>query len=248
MKITKKLKKEIADYCISNYPNESGGIVCRGEFTPIKNVHRSPKVSYAPEKGELYYSMDDIETYVHSHPANKKTFAGVSVPSPFDMEMALELKKPEIIAVVGKNILFDIFSYNDDKNRPKLMSRPFRWQVTDCYSLIRDWLFMARGIDLPNFSRDFYEVGGTDFYDVFQGYGFEEIDINDVKPFDIIVATMNKKFFCHVYGVVPGNKLIHHSSTKKIFEPESLSRTDSMEYVLSHKRALGRVIAARYTK
>ena len=85
----------------------------------------------------------------------------------------------------------DIIWWGKGVEKAPLIGRTFRHGVTDCYSLIKDYYEIEKGIVLPEFPRDWewWKQGEQNLFE--QGFtkaGFVRIDASEAKPGDVWLA------------------------------------------------------------
>jgi len=118
-------------------------------------------------------------------------------------------------------IALEPFFWGDSLPIPPYLERPFRHGVLDCYSLIRHWYKLERGILLPDCPRnDGWWKNGLDLYrDNFPRAGFESIDhhtrnfvpmIGDVLLYQIDRDNHRIPFPPHHAGLYVGLGLVLH--------------------------------------
>jgi cell wall-associated NlpC family hydrolase len=88
--------------------------------------------------------------------------------------------------------------------------------VTDCYSLVRDWFRVERGVTLPEFPRDDdWWDAGQDLYSAnFESAGFRRITVaeEDLQVGDCFLCRFRSPVINHA-GIYVGDGLIlHHLS------------------------------------
>ena len=93
-----------------------------------------------------------------------------------------------------------------------LVGREWSHGVLDCYSLIRDWFRIERGLVLPNFERrdEWWLAGGNLYLENFRAAGFVEIDPADIQPGDGILMRVMSPVPNHGAVYLGDNKIIHH--------------------------------------
>lgn len=93
-----------------------------------------------------------------------------------------------------------------------LVGREWSHGVLDCYSLIRDWFRIERGLALPNFDRrdEWWLTGGNLYLENFKAAGFTEIDPADMQPGDGILMRVMSPVPNHGAVYLGDNKIIHH--------------------------------------
>lgn len=152
------------------YPKESCGVVINNKYEPCKNISSTPNIDFEIPI-QIHSNFELIQSVIHSH---TKT----NWPSKKDMEKQIVSGKPWGIVFVPNGIPLEIFFFGDQVVKPPLLGREFRWGVTDCFSLGRDFYFERFKIRLKEIPR---ERGCFDnkedlFGQYFEEMGFIEID------------------------------------------------------------------------
>jgi proteasome lid subunit RPN8/RPN11 len=164
------------------YPKESCGLVVNNEYIPCKNVSKRPEDTFLidPEQQVPIELKHKVQAVIHSHKMFK--YNGIEVPcdwpSKRDMERQVASGKPWGIVVVPNGIPIDIFFWGDQLPKQPLLKRKFKWGVSDCYTLSRDFYDLSLGIKLPEIPRQFgcFDNGEDLFGTLFENLGFVEID------------------------------------------------------------------------
>lgn len=94
-----------------------------------------------------------------------------------------------------------------------LIGRPFVHGVLDCYSLVRDHYRVARGIDLPDYPREYlwWEKPGVNLYlDHFDEAGFVRIGEAEMQPHDAILMQAGADRPNHAAIYLGDNLILHH--------------------------------------
>lgn len=94
----------------------------------------------------------------------------------------------------------------------KWLGRPYRAGQTDCYGLVRDYLFDTYGLLLPNFARpnEFWEDEGLDLYQLYKKIGAEIVIDQPLEVGDVLVMPLGTHRNTHAAVVVEGNQILHH--------------------------------------
>ncbi len=215
-------------HALKDYPREACGLlVQRGDeiiYLPCENRHEQPSAHFAidPEDYIRAEAHGDVCGVFHSHTN------GPDWPSKADMEQQAALSLPWFITSVTNGGCAPLFGFGDQLKRPPLLGRAFRYNVTDCYTLIRDWFFERSNIDLPIFPRDaewFKENGARSLYlDGLKPAGFKIIKDPDLKPRvgDCFIAKVAARVANHAGVYVGEGAILHHLDGK-------LSKRDGVE-------------------
>ena len=207
------------------YPTESCGFVIWGEYVPCENRHREPETQFriADEAIRRYLDADVVEAVVHSHVAPAPPY-----PSYPDMQQQIAMRVPWAIVSVGADGRTDEpFYWGDDTRMTPLLGRPYRWGVTDCYAVIRDWYRAVKHKRLPAVARRWgywAEAGATDLYLAhYEAAGFVDIGPPAADVGDTVLYRLPGRHAMHHAAVMvaPGT-ILHHPSTAP-YAPNRLS-------------------------
>ena len=138
-------------------PNEACGLVIRGAYQRMANIHHEPNNAFEMPPRDLLAALQagGCEAVVHSHvglPPN---------PSQPDRTSCEQSNLPWLIVSVPTRT----WSVLEPSGfRAPLEGRQFAWGVHDCYALIRDGLNEYAGVVLPDVERqwEFWIAGGED--------------------------------------------------------------------------------------
>lgn len=211
------------------YPQESCGLVAWGDYIPRPNVHEQPEQHFKIEDRHILPLLKhgQIQAVVHSHPAP----AAPAYPSLGDMRQQIAMDVPWCIVPVAENGQAGApFWWGDGTPTPPLIGRGYRWGVTDCYAILRDY-FRAVGLSLPAVAREYGYWTRTDAEDLYlQKYyqaGFTCVSNEQAGEVgDVLLYCVNRRHRTHHAAVVaePG-KILHHPAQQAV-DASSLSRRD----------------------
>lgn len=230
MKIPDELIKEILTYCKTAEPNEACGFVIlsyqKSEpvFLACENVAVDPENYFeiSPDDFIRAEQQGEIVAVVHSHPNG---------------EMRLSIADRQMQDLLQ----FDFWLVCGDKlqNFPAilpLVGREFIHGQSDCYSIFRDFYFLA-GADFPNFERtdEWWMNGGNLYLQNMENHGFKRLD--DTEPLqvgDVILMQVGADVPNHA-GIYLGEQMVLHHS------PKRLSKRDLYDgYWLKHTHSIWR--------
>ena len=230
MKIPYKLKFEILYYCQTAEPNEACGFVILSyqtsnpAFLPCQNVAADPLNFFeiSPEEQIEAEKLGWIEAIVHSHPNG---------------EPVLSLADRQVFAHTDCDWLLVC----DDKLQrfPKiapLVGRTFEHGKTDCYTLFKDFYFLA-GLDMGEFNRpdEWWHNGQNLYLDNLEGQGFKRLDSQETLQIsDVILMQVGANVPNHAGIYLGEQQVLHHS-------PKRLSKRDLYDgYWLKHTHSIWR--------
>lgn len=93
-----------------------------------------------------------------------------------------------------------------------LIGRTFCKGTLDCYALVQDYYAEARNIKLPDYVRPevWFEIGHSILLENFEGFGFKEIDAEDMEPGDCILMQVGATVPNHCAVYIGDNLILHH--------------------------------------
>ncbi|WP_409362264.1 C40 family peptidase [Burkholderia cenocepacia] len=218
------VRAAIEAHAIEAYPNEACGLVVLPDGGGSLAYLRCANTADDPLKnfrisGEDYISAESagrVEAVVHSHPG------GRAVPSKADRTMA-EAAGVSLWIIVSVGVQVDGSigveawgSFSPDGYMAPLTGREFVHGVHDCYSIVRDWYKVERGVTLPDFPRTdgWWNDGTSSLYlDNYRAAGFANVGKDaTLIPGDVMLMTVlsqnNEPNHSGVY--VGGGRMIHH--------------------------------------
>jgi proteasome lid subunit RPN8/RPN11 len=199
--------RQMMDHAIERYPLESCGLVVAGEYVPCENVADDPSRDFVISTKQ-FLSAGKIDAVVHSHPN------GPDHPSRTDMQQQMEMMVPWGIVVTDGKTANPPFWWGDSLPIQPLLERTFRHGVSDCYSLVRDWYRLERGIVLPDFARDWewWNSGGDLYRDGLEKAGFKIIPegATGCKEGDGFLAQIRSTVPNHAGLYVGKGLILHH--------------------------------------
>lgn len=210
-------------------PRESCGLVRAGEYLPCANVAQRPELEFDIDGAALSdaYRAGDLEGVIHSHPG------GPWWPSAADMAGQVETGVPWAIVVPGGSeggseaVEGSLACAWGIPNPPLFAGgqhrgRAFLHGVADCYTLIRDWYAQERGVDLPEFAREWRwweapERWGSLYLEGLERAGFEVVTTDptsmarQAQPGDVLLRRVLAKVPNHGAIYLGGGLLLEHT-------------------------------------
>lgn len=163
--VTPRVIDAAIDHMREHRRRESVGVVRRGRYVRLENLHPEPETAFVADAAALA----GASAVVHSHPA------GPAWPSAADMRGQILTGLPwAIVTGEGLGCVWGT-------PRPPLLDadgaphpRGFCPGVCDCYTLIEDWYREARGVTLPPVPRDdaWWDHGQSLYETGFSAAGF----------------------------------------------------------------------------
>lgn len=95
-----------------------------------------------------------------------------------------------------------------------LLGRPFDWDNSHCYHLVRDFHLDNFGMELTNYACpvDWWDKGGDLFMENYFKEGFVPFRDHprDVKPGMVVLMSIRAQVANHCGILMPGEKILHH--------------------------------------
>jgi proteasome lid subunit RPN8/RPN11 len=149
----------------------------------------------------------DIQAVVHSH-------VGVAPePSQADLIGIESTNKPWLIV----NMPTGEFTVTMPSGYvAPLIGRQFVHEVTDCYSLIRDYYQQELGIPLKDYARDheWWRKGQNLYRELFDDAGFDAVALENLREHDVILMRLASKVDNHGAIYLGNNRILHHPMTR----------------------------------
>lgn len=198
---------EAKQYLLACHPLEGCGVFGATGFKPVENVHPDPTQAF--EMHPDVWLGEEILAVIHNHPD------GNPFPSKADMEQQIVSAVPWGVCKTTATECTDPIWFGDQLPRAPLLGRQFVYGVYDCYSLIRDWYLLERGILLDEFPRDWgwWETGECSMYEEgFRKAGFEVIDpaTEELQVGDVFLAKLRYSITNHGGVYVGDGAILHH--------------------------------------
>jgi proteasome lid subunit RPN8/RPN11 len=202
-------------------PNEAVGfILSSGEYVPLVNVARDPTTHWDVRPEDYAAYADAIACVMHSH-----CYASAEFRRPED---ALELGPSHgdmilqqewacnfgLVVVVDKNAYDPVF-WGPGIPRAPLIGRSFVFGIYDCMTLLRDWYYQERDIDLPDFPREIEQIENNEnlYVPNIEPWGFRTLSaISEVRPGDVLLAQLGHGATVtnHAGIYLETGELLHH--------------------------------------
>lgn len=121
-----------------------------------------------------------------------------------------------------------------------LIGRQFKYGVTDCYAIVRDFYADNFGITLPDYARpnEFWANGLDLYYEKYHKNGFRPVDCHpsEYRIGDVVLMAINSPVACHAGVLVDKNRILHHmwGQLSTVTAYRGMFR-NSMTAILRHK-------------
>lgn len=224
MKLSEDVIKQFTEHVLAEYPKEAVGVVINGNYVPCQNIHPQPTIAFKID-AQYYLSLksEPVQCLLHSHPYDKNVRRSKGdrpeYPSSTDIENFNQCGFPwGIVSTDGTGL--SAMEFLDENDIPPLDGRTFFWGVRDCYSLVRDWYKLNRGIKLFNAPRQygFWDVEGAEnpfLKFSTEQYGWQRVPPEKVEVGDVALMRMGDRRSTGIInhcGVVSGpNQLFHQT-------------------------------------
>lgn len=204
---------------LARWPEEACGLVTPTGYVPCANRAADPRIDFRVADAD-FAAAGEVLAVLHSH-THRRTAAGDLVAKPIDApSLSDQIHQPATgapwgIACVTRSAGAEVadhvtepFFFGDEIDPPALVGRSFRWGVSDCLALVRDW-HRARGIAFGNVPREEgWEAAADLFRDNFAAVGFRPVD-GPVRDGDCFLMRINADVPNHC-GIVDGDGLLLH--------------------------------------
>lgn len=205
MMLSSQIMRDWKNHAKQCYPFESCGIITNNKYIPSVNVCENPSIGFKIDP-VLISKINKIDMVLHTH-------IETNYPSKIDMQEQESMGTPWSIGYCPNGYIEDWFSWGDSLQIPPLKGRNYRFGITDCWTLIRDWFRLELGILLPIFPRDRNDLAnGKTLFDQFGDADFVEVD-NVKYPGDCMLFKMNSSIINHCGVLVSDEKFIHQPLT-----------------------------------
>jgi proteasome lid subunit RPN8/RPN11 len=217
--LTESVKSAIVDHANNELPKECCGLVIirKGKqvYFPCANLGvGSDNFILSPEDYSKADEEGDIVAVVHSHPNMS------AKPSQADLVACEASGLPWFIVGLPDQV----WEYIEPSGYvAPLVGRVWSHGVLDCYSIIRDYYKMERGIDLLNFERsdEWWKRGKNLYLENFSKAGFREIKQDVMAASDVILMRINSTVPNHGAIYLGDGVILHHVhgrlSTRDVF-------------------------------
>jgi len=202
-----KCRADAEAHARAEYPREAVGLVVsvRGKpsYVPCRNQSEEPDhFILHPEDYVAAEDLGDIVAVVHSHPD-----AG---PEPSLHDIASHSVGRIAWWIVGLQDGAVTWHEMPAAGEMPLEGRAFVHGVIDCYTLIRDYYRLERGVTLMDFHRkdDWWHSGENLYVENFTKAGFVEVDTPSNG--DVILMAIGSPTPCHGAIWLDGDILLHH--------------------------------------
>ena len=203
---------DFKEYFVSKWPEEAVGYVKSGKFTPLENIAADKLHDFAVDPSFL---IEEPDLLLHSHIVGHE----VQQPGHDPRSPSFDDLKGQIttaiewgICVTDGQTCDDPVCWGNPDHRPPLLERDFIFNVQDCLCLCQDWFYAEMGIVLPTEPRDphWADEGQNYMEDLYQAWGFEQVELSDLKHGDVLFYQVRTKVVCHLGIYLGNNEVLSH--------------------------------------
>lgn len=199
-------KLDAEEYAKKHFPKEACGLVIirkgREVFWPCKNISEYGN-NFCIDPADYAAAEDEGEVTAiwHSH-------CGIP-PEPSEADK-VGCEKSGLEWFIYATPMDKWNSFKPSGFIAPLVGRQFVHGVVDCYSLVRDWYQLEKGIILPDFDRkdDWWHKGENLYIENFKKAGFEETD--KLEPGCGIIMQIMSPVPNHAAVYLGSDLIIHH--------------------------------------
>lgn len=229
-------------HALEAFPGEAVGAVFgsrdRPAYRPVEEVADGSRAGFRVEAAALRRMEEAhgallalVHTRSSTRGEGKDADPRLFIPSPAEMRTQAALAVPFGVVVCNRSRCVDRFWFGDQCPTLPLVGRPFRYGVTDCYSLIRDWYRTQRGVLLPDYPREWnFWVEGLDMYGAgFGEAGFRRIDPADAGEGDSVLFRIRSRVPNHAAVLLGGGWMLHHTASRLPYDVMWLSNREPLD-------------------
>jgi len=199
---------------LARYPEEACGLIVNGSYISMPNIAADPTETFRIDPIEyVKHSLNGLQALLHSHPykLEEHTRWPAQWPTTADMKGWMNTGIPwGIVSTEGEGI--SQLVWLDENNPEPLIGREFIHGVNDCYSIIRDWFKLERGITLINKPRGMEWWGrGENIYELnLDEAGFVEVPMAEATVGDCVLFKIRSRVENHAAVITGTNQILHH--------------------------------------
>lgn len=227
--LTPDIVEKFRVHALECYPEECCAFVTHDlQYVPLNNVSDNPtqtaKVS-TKDQAHFYDVHGKPLAFLHSHPD------GPNCPSLADMRSQVLNAIPYGIMTVGKESWGIPFMWGSMMKAPPLLGRPYRYAVTDCFALARDY-YHSVGIPLVDVPRGWkwWDEGLNLFVDSMKEAKFTTVLPRDLELGDAVLFRTTKSSVPTHCGVYLGKgMMLHQPASLRVWDPTKLSCHTSID-------------------
>lgn len=198
-------------HAVSQYPNESCGIIVADQYIPCENIATDPRNGFKIADSVIVEAGSNLRAIVHSHPDGN--------PSPSEADMRSQMAFGCIFGIVVCNaneVTKPITWWGDFRLEEPLIGRTFLHGITDCYGVVRSYFWQVHGIKVEDLPRDdeWWNNNGNLYVENFDRLGFDLIQQNEVREGDCFFGKVRSKVPNHGGVILDRGLMLHHVGGK----------------------------------
>lgn len=217
IELSEEVKIKFEGFAKEEWPRESCGLVavvkgkqqyfhCRN-IAPGKEDFILDPLDYIRVHDFVESHAGQIVAVIHSHPST------AAIPSMADKVGCEQsgLRWFIFSHKTGEWSLFDPSGY-----QAPLVGRPFKHGIFDCYSALRDWYKLKRGIEIPDYDRDqeWWRKGQNLLMDNFRSAGFEQTNESHLQEGDVLLINICSSVVNHCAVYVGDDQVFHQTMNR----------------------------------
>jgi proteasome lid subunit RPN8/RPN11 len=215
-----EIKAKVKEHALKDAPNEACGFICvnyLGQVTvlPCENLAKNKKGRFSihPKMNAEAEKLGHIAAFYHSH-ASEFLDPAADKFSIEDIDTSFESAIPALLYVHPH----DTWHYSQPMTyKPaELLGRPFVWGVWDCYTLVKDYYKIHKGVQLGHYFPPDNANLSSDFG--YEGHisqeNFREIPLEELQKDDVILLKIHSQFINHCLVYTGDNNFIHQPANK----------------------------------
>jgi len=219
MELQQEQIQRFREFVLHEYPFEAVAAVSDGKVVPLPNVADEPQDGFGVRTQDLL--RQKVDALLHSHTYNKRDerkFDG-RTPSYKDVRTQIAMNIPwGIVATEGETVT-PILWFPQSRD-VELLNRKFVYYVFDCWTLVRDWYWQNRQIELmyyPDIEINPHKGLMEDAaYERFADEaGFKQITFKELEVGDVFLMNSFGRRTNHAAVYVGDGNVMHHWTTRK---------------------------------
>jgi len=223
--MNQKALADAKEHAREEYPNESCGLVIKGEYTPYKNIAKDKENQFKIHPNAFIAHDGEIDFVVHSH-CDTDTIRDTGHPSKVDMQQQQATAVPWCLIHMNQHGNYQQhFCWGDQLPAQDLKGRPFAHGIYDCYSLMRDFYRVNGIVTLREHPRDnfFWKRGEDIIMDGIREVPHKEVPITQLRVGDACFGMIQSDVVNHC-AIYVGNGLVLHHLYHKLSCTEPMNR------------------------
>ncbi|MDR5833360.1 Mov34/MPN/PAD-1 family protein [Caballeronia sp. LZ034LL] len=246
-----RARAAIQAHALACYPNESCGLIVRGDYVPCANVAHHPSEHFAISAAEYAHIEDlgSVQAIVHSHPDAS------ALPSLDDLRACgasgvplwfiQSVQRDQHGAVhAGRLHHITAQAIAQATATAPLIGASFMHGVDDCYGIVRRYYRAALGLDLPDFERSgkwWTDAACSLYLDNYEAVGFFSLGFDArLQTGDVLLMAIASRYGVPNHAAVYlGHDEILHHLWGQLSRREPLPRYQRhVTHVLRHRETL----------